>query len=216
MGNHDNKDLFDFVKYSFRNYIFVLTVTVLTIITGAVFCFIHKEEYKVNIEVRPKIFPPYFYASCLDEVECKNKMFEEWLLSIVGHDFDISTKRANNVFLLTASFNNALPPRQLFFLSSLLRSEIKKWYIYDIEHLMDEFKNLNDCQKSTEILNRILLMIPVIKKFLNKDDIIFISNPVCLPLYNATLVFIASVISGLMISILCLYVKYLNINKHEN
>lgn len=207
MSISEDIDLYDFIKFSYRKYILICAITLLSIVSGGLFCYFNSDKLTVTMDVIPKIYPPFFYTSCNDDNECRDEMFKTLLASKLDSVFVIDKVKKSNLFTVKSTFNKADDQLIKYNLSSL-NSELIKWYSDDVNSTIQELDKLQNDKKATETIARMVLIATTTKRYLDSNDIIVFSQPVYSQLYSTRLVLIISVLLGLTFSFLCLMTIY--------
>lgn len=96
-----------------------------------------------------------------------------------------------------------------------LNAALNAWYADDVDNVLQELNARHADNKSTETLSRAYLIAVATKRYLDKGDIVIISEPVVVARYNTTMVLLLSALVGLIFSLLLVMLSYHN-RQEEN
>lgn len=96
-----------------------------------------------------------------------------------------------------------------------LNAALNAWYADDVDNVLQELNARHADNKSTETLSRAYLITVATKRYLDKGDIVIISEPVVVARYNTTMVLLLSALVGLIFSLLLVMLSYHN-RQEEN
>lgn len=214
MSSNEEIDLLDFIKYAFNKYLLISFIVFFCIVIGGVFCYINNDKVTLTLDITPKVYSPFFYTSCNDYVECRNEIFKTLLVSRVDSRFSVNENKKSNTLNLKALVSrNEANEIENSLLS--LNAALNAWYADDVDNVLQELNARHADNKSTETLSRAYLIAVATKRYLDKGDIVIISEPVVVARYNTTMVLLLSALVGLIFSLLLVMLSYHN-RQEEN
>ncbi|KYC17106.1 hypothetical protein WM45_18245 [Citrobacter sp. AATXR] len=214
MSSNEEIDLLDFIKYAFNKYLLISFIVFFCIVIGGVFCYINNDKVTLTLDITPKVYSPFFYTSCNDDVECRNEIFKTLLVSRVDSRFSVNENKKSNTLNLKALVSrNEANEIENSLLS--LNAALNAWYADDVDNVLQELNVRHADNKSTETLSRAYLITVATKRYLDKGDIVIISEPVVVARYNTTMVLLLSALVGLIFSLLLVMLSYHN-RQEEN
>ena len=214
MSSNEEIDLLDFIKYAFNKYLLISFIVFFCIVIGGVFCYINNDKVTLTLDITPKVYSPFFYTSFNDDVECRNEIFKTLLVSRVDSRFSVNENKKSNTLNLKALVSrNEANEIENSLLS--LNAALNAWYADDVDNVLQELNARHADNKSTETLSRAYLITVATKRYLDKGDIVIISEPVVVARYNTTMVLLLSALVGLIFSLLLVMLSYHN-RQEEN
>lgn len=214
MSSNEEIDLLDFIKYAFNKYLLISFIVFFCIVIGGVFCYINNDKVTLTLDITPKVYSPFFYTSCNDDVECRSEIFKTLLVSRVDSRFSVNENKKSNTLNLKALVSrNEANEIENSLLS--LNAALNAWYADDVDNVLQELNARHADNKSTETLSRAYLIAVATKRYLDKGDIVIISEPVVVARYNTTMVLLLSALVGLIFSLLLVMLSYHN-RQEEN
>ena len=209
MSSNEEIDLLDFIKYAGKKYLLISVVVVFSMIIGGAFCYLNKDKVVLTLDLTPKVYSPFFYTSCNDDIECRNEIFKTLLMSQIDSRFTINENKKNNTLNLKASVSkNETNELENSLLS--LNAALNAWYADNVDNVLQELKGARADSKSTETLSRAYLIAAATKRYLDQGDIVIMSESVVAKRYNTGLVLLLSALAGLMFSLLLVMLSYRN------
>ena len=202
MSSNEEIDLLDFIRYAFNKYLLISFIVFFCIVIGGVFCYINNDKVTLTLDITPKVYSPFFYTSCNDDV------------SRVDSRFSVNENKKSNTLNLKALVSrNEANEIENSLLS--LNAALNAWYADDVDNVLQELNARHADNKSTETLSRVYLITVATKRYLDKGDIVIISEPVVVARYNTTMVLLLSALVGLIFSLLLVMLSYHN-RQEEN
>ena len=65
MSSNEEIDLLDFIKYAFNKYLLISFIVFFCIVIGGVFCYINNDKVTLTLDITPKVYSPFFYATMM-------------------------------------------------------------------------------------------------------------------------------------------------------